>query len=323
MSGLPRLMIEALPDIAAATRTEDRHLERGPLQANLGAVCLSLGLVSIAPALLPISAQARMVVAAALAWILGEVFTRSQRLALPSAVTACLFAEMSAAGFALMIPGTVSAGVAPDFPDLVRHHPGGMAVALALTAGLMVVHHRLVRAPVDLAIAAILGTAAVLLAGAALAPAAMADTAHHIALACAWITLSVAVAFDLSDRERTTRSADVAFWLHCAADALFLYSVIACPGHLKELSILIGFPAFAVVGILFDRMILITMTKALLAILLAAAVSSGDLVIALVTLLPYGALIYATTFRVDLRRRFLERTFWQIAPQLPPIRERI
>lgn len=325
MSGLPRLMIESLPEIAAVTRTEDAHLRKGDLRENIGALAVGLGVVSFAPAILtalvPASTSARAVIATALAWIVSEIVTRINRLALPSAIAACLLAEMGVVTCALMIPGVPMKGLAPDFVAMAHAQPGALAIALAVGAALMAWHYRLVHTPIDLGLAALLAGGSVMCAGQAIAPDLMPMIAHHLALTCAWIVLCAAFAFDLGDPERATRTADTAFWLHCAAGALFLFSVVACPGPFKELSVLIGFPIFAVAGILFDRMIIVTMTKSLLVLVIAAAVATADPVLALVGFAAFACLSYATTTRTTIRRRFIERTFWQIAPQLPPLRE--
>ncbi len=327
MAGLPSIVIALLPEVASATRTQDKPLRWGGLKENLGASALSFGLVSLTPALIaaviPMSVTAKAVIAGTVAWLLSEIFTRVRRLLVPSVITAALLAEMAVAGLAAAIPGIPMKGSAPDLVAMGTLTPGSLALALTASAILMVLHHRLVRAPVDLGLAACLAGAAILSAGQAIAPETMAVLAHHLVLTWAWLTLCAAFAYDLGDPNRDTRSAGTAFWLHCAANAMFLYSLIACAGPLKELSLLIGFPVFATIGILCDRMILITMTKSLLILVLVVALVTANPMLALVTGIAFACLTYATAVRTVIRRRFLERTFWQIAPQLPPLRETI
>ena len=85
--------------------------------------------------------------------------------------------------------------------------------------------------------------------------------ANLLLLGCGLLTFVAGIAYDLSDRERLTRRADCAFWLHLLAAPLIVHSLImlVAPQYQKmmttpvAIAILAIFVLLTVVAIVIDR----------------------------------------------------------------------
>ncbi len=150
-------------------------------------------------------------------WGLAEYFTRQRRMALPSILLLCGFAG----GVAASLVATVST-INPDLPDQVD---AVIAAGIGLvTAFATWVHWKRFMVPITVAAGAVslvgVGVALTLAAWPA------AETMiYPILLGAGLIVFAVAMLWDGSDRERRTRRADVAFWLHLAAAPLIAHPV--------------------------------------------------------------------------------------------------
>ena len=190
---------------------------------------------------------------AAASWGLAEYFTRRRRMALPSIVLLVSF--VGGLFFAALNLATTSAVL--DRPGLFNRvfatellFVTGMAAALA-AAGAWA-HWRRFKVPITVAIAT---GAAILMAQALLfgcLPALLKDWFQPALFLSGLITFALALGWDASDRTRTTRRSDVAFWLHLAAAPLIVH------------------PAFAMLGILTGSA---TMTTAILAVAIYLALA--------------------------------------------------
>jgi hypothetical protein len=175
------------------------------------------------------------ILAAGLIWALAEFLVRRMRLVLPGILLVSLFAffafrltQLNWAALSHVIG--VSLRLTPGFPTrpnqvLDSFEPIAIAVkalAAALAATLFYLRFQLPFAL--LVIAGCLVLFLSMLFGPVLFP----DTSAYtlILLVCGLGVFAVAMYYDLSDRTRTTRLADCAFWLHLLAAPLIVHSLI-------------------------------------------------------------------------------------------------
>ena len=177
----------------------------------------------------------RNTLAAALIWALAEFLVRRMRLVLPGILLVSLFAffvfrlaqfNWAALSHFIGVPLRLTPGF-PTRPNpmLDSFEPIAIAVkalAAALGAALFYLRFRLPFAL--LVIAGCLVLFATMLFGPVLFP----NTSAYslILLVCGLGVFAVAMRYDLSDRTRTTRLADCAFWLHLLAAPLIVHSLI-------------------------------------------------------------------------------------------------
>lgn len=236
-----------------------------------GAVLMTL--VSVLWFLHGASPTLAFVAVAALAWGLAEFFTRLRRMALPSIVL--LFAFTLAVGAlgaklgAGLVPPEAAAPLAkargPAIPSLAAMLAQAMlgtapllstmgAVALAALA-----HWWRFRVPITVAALtlALLGTAVGLLL---LAYPALASFALTLTFACGAAVFAQALWWDASDPRRTTRRADVAFWLHLAAAPLLVHPIFSpilltggSPSTASALVAVLFYALLAAVALVIDR----------------------------------------------------------------------
>jgi MFS family permease len=153
------------------------------------------------------------------AWLLAEYFTRQRRMALPSILL--LLAFVGGVGGALV--GLV-AEINPDLPDRADALiAGGIALA---SAGAAWAHWRRFMVPITVAAGALaLAGTALALTLAAIGPELAERAFYPLVLSAGVAVFALAMWWDMSDRKRTTRRADVAFWLHLAAAPLIAHPV--------------------------------------------------------------------------------------------------
>jgi hypothetical protein len=165
-----------------------------------------------------------------------------------------------------------------------------------------------------------------------------------VLLACAMAVFVAAMAFDTSDRERLTRRADCAFWLHLLAAPLIVHSLIwlispwlgpgtRTPGAMGlnmtpalAAGIVAIFAVLAAVAIAIDRRALLVSGLAYLGAAIGYAIAStttasGRVPLAVAgTLTLLGALVLTLGVGwVPLRRRLLSLFSAGLASRLPPV----
>jgi hypothetical protein len=171
------------------------------------------------------------------------------------------------------------------------------------------------------------------------------NKAHHyqpiVLLLCGFAAFVAAMAFDISDRERVTRRADCAFWLHLLAAPLIVHSLIeivwpVAPGGLNRIAlaltnetaiaIVLVVMVLSVVAIITDRRALLVSTLIYLGIVIGYAITgtmgqrgADNTMIFFTTLLLLGAFVVILGVGWQpLRRIFLRRLSPKIANRLPP-----
>ncbi|OYY89510.1 MAG: hypothetical protein B7Y45_11675 [Sphingomonas sp. 28-66-16] len=216
------------------------------------AIALSLSLAAIAQIGSMVAPWLGGAGVAVAAWLLAEFFTRRRRMALPSILLLLAFVGGVAA---TMVGAVVSWN--PDLPDRIDAVIGA-GIGLA-TAGAAWLHWRRFMVPITVAAGAIaLVGVAVALTLAAI-PAAK-DAIYPIALAAGLGVFALAMWWDMSDKERRTRRADVAFWLHLAAAPLIAHPIFQMLGvfdqdvGIAKAAVVLGlYLVFAFVALTVDR----------------------------------------------------------------------
>jgi len=172
---------------------------------------------------------------AAVSWGLAEYFTRRRRMALPSILLLASFAG------AMFFVGFAFAHVVAAQASETMQWAIGAVVAVAAT----VAHWRRFQVPITVAVGACAAVGAAVSLLAALVP----------GLGEAWVLLlfagglalfTLAMRWDMSDRARTTRRSDVAFWLHLAAAPLIVHPSFTVLGLLGSGEAGLGRAAIAV-----------------------------------------------------------------------------
>lgn len=186
---------------------------------------------------------------AAGAWGLAEYFTRQRRMALPSILL--LLAFTGGLGLGTMMLLSALLGVVPDGND--RAMALLTSAAAAVTAGGVWLHWRRFQVPITIAAgAATLAALSIGLILAAVPP--VVDYLSPLIFLAGIAVFALAMRWDMSDRTRTTRRSDVAFWLHLLAAPMLVHPIFSAFGPRTELGapvvialyILLGFVALAI-----------------------------------------------------------------------------
>lgn len=261
-------------------------------------------------------------------WLMAEVFTRRRRMALPSIIVLVAFVV----GLGLFAGGLVAQALpmhavpqrytGPDGQTITwnsfERYPwqdAAIALAAAIAGGIGAIVHWL-RFRVAITIAA--GTAAlVLLLLAALAWAT--DTPLNAnpvlapaAFACGLGVFAFAMRWDLSDRERRTQRADIAFWLHLLAAPLIAHSLFYWLGVLRPgqptgahaAGVLATYGVFALVALVVDRRALLVSALVYVLVALNGLLNTFGRIglnLAIATLFVGGALLALSVFWSPLR----------------------
>lgn len=217
---------------------------------------------------------------AATAWFLAEIFTRRRGMALPSIVLLIAFV-CSVFGLSLslvMIPLGLIAGVnsvsagSLETSGLSDALAATMLVILMLSAGALTVfaawrHWRRFMVPITVAAGAAALVGSVIAAIAMAHDALRGDTDSSLAilplvLIAGLATFAVAMRWDMSDRERTTRRNDVAFWLHLLAAPMIAHPLFSSLGVMDgggsvgvagALGVIAIYVVFGLVALAIDR----------------------------------------------------------------------
>jgi hypothetical protein len=315
----------------------------------IGVVLFVAGLLYFAP-----PGATGSILTAAVVWGLAEVLVRRMRLVLPGILLAVAFvALVFAASVRVPAEGWLGAGIdlrAPTALSLLQglqYYPGGplffaaRALVPAAAAGLFYWRFKLPFALLPMAVSlsfAALGVASFLL------PNATGTTDTVVLLVLGLAVFAAAMAFDASDRERVTRRADCAFWLHLLAAPLIVrsamlllvsplagaISVTGAPLRRNmnaemAVAVMLIVAVLALVAILIDRRALLVAGLTYLGAAIGFALTGsggggadGAFVVA-ATLVILGALVLTLGAGwVPLRRLLLALLSPAIANRLPP-----
>ena len=240
-----------------------------------------------------------------LSWALGEYFTRRRRMALPSILLLASFTG-----------GMFSFGwdmVRMFLPDSLGDSAQWAVVAGAVLAvAATVAHWRRFHVPITIAAGALASVGAAIALLMAIWPNLERGTMVAI-LICGLGVFALAMRWDMSDRTRTTRRSDVAFWLHLSAAPLIVHPTFQLLGLLDSDGTDLGRAAVAVgvyglLALVVDRRALLVsalfyVLYAISALLKAAGALSFSL--ALTALVAGSALLVLSAFWHPTRRAVL------------------
>ncbi|MGK6321157.1 hypothetical protein [Sphingomonas sp. DT-204] len=259
---------------------------------------------------------------AAVSWALAEYFTRRRRMALPSILLLLTFVG----GVAAALVGVMTE-TNPDLPDqLDMTILAGIAL---MSAGAAWLHWRRFMVPITVAAggAALVGVAVALFMA---ATGAREQAVYPMVLVGGVAMFAFAMWWDMSDRERRTRRADVAFWLHLAAAPMIAHSVFHLLGVFDEtigigtaLVVLALYVAFGFVALAVDRRALLVSSLAYVLYALYALFQKAgavELSAAFTALVIGSALLLLSAFWHPARRLAVS-LLGGLAKRLPPVQQ--
>ncbi len=260
------------------------------------------------------------------AWALSEYFTRQRRMALPS----ILFLLAFAVGVFWMVMAIAALFTGPDASSRtisILAGVGGIVTALAVLG-----HWRRFAVPITIAAlaAAVVGS---IIAFAMASLPDLRDAPYWPMLLCGVGVFAFAMFWDMSDRERHTRRADVAFWLHMLAAPLIAHALF----HLLHafdrdistgtgLVVIALYMIFGLAALAIDRRALLVSSLAYVLWALrslfeqAGALHFGA---ALTALVIGSALLLLSAFWHKARTLVVDQLPGDLAKRLPPVSEAI
>ena len=283
------------------------------------------------------------IVNAAASWGLAELFTRHRRQAFPSILLLLFFVgSILALAWGLVAasgtePFDIVAGSAAWMTDAtwterllvvlaaVKPVPLATMVAAGLIAAWL--HYRRFGVPITVMVAALTVIAALVGFLVRAAPETVLTHITQLSFLSGLGLFLLAMRYDLSDPERATRRADIAFWLHLVAAPLMVRAILPVgPMGVGEASLVIGlFALIAVVSMVIDRRAPLVAGLAsfgfAMAALMSPAVREGGTTIILVLGIMILAFAYAWQ---PIRRAVLGILPPRLASRLPrPVDERL
>jgi hypothetical protein len=339
-AALRRLGQQRARERAIAAGHEERfRLLRGfnDMFFAIGVVLFLLGVAWFKP-----PGAAGYVLMAAVVWGLAEVLVRRLRLVLPGILLAVAFvALVLAASIGLPAEGWLGSEIDWRLPtafsilQTLHYYPGGplvFGVRALVPAGAAAAFYWRFKLPFALLpMAASLVIAAMGLASFLVPRApAVADTIFF--LLCGLGVFAAAMCFDVSDRERLTRRADCAFWLHLLAAPLIVHSVVSLAarplaGALEPMStarplalaVIAIVAVLGLVALLIDRRALLVSGLAYLGAAIGYMLTGDRVSVFAGTLVILGAVVLSLGAGwVPLRRRLLALLSPVVANRLPP-----
>ncbi len=262
---------------------------------------------------------------AAAAWGLAEYFTRERRMALPSIILLLAFAAGMMVGAGILFDAFLNPGhrISGDRSEALV-----LAGATACTAVGVWFHWRRFMVPITVAAAAAIVSALVVSLAVAAAPV-LWDHGLKLMFVAGLAIFALAMWWDMSDRTRTTRRSDVAFWLHLLAAPLLVHPIFATMGMLEGTAapaqagiVILLYVALAVVALAIDRRALMVSALAYVLLALSSLIKSSgavDLSFGLTALIIGSALLMLSAFWTAARRHVVARLPGEVAVKLPVI----
>ena len=252
---------------------------------------------------------------AATAWPLAEFFTRKRRMALPSILLLIAFVGgVFAACVGLSISTLSNDG------ELGRVGATLIAVSGLIAAGAAWFHWKRFMVPITVAAgAAAVAVTVIALVFAAIGPDRF-DNGENLVMGLIFTAglaiFAFAMRWDISDRERTTRRSDVAFWLHLLAAPMIAHPIFFALGVTEGYSLGVGaalgvlavYVVFGLVALAIDRRALLVSALAYVLIALTflfEEFGAVELTFALTALVIGSALLSLSAFWSPIRQKLV------------------
>lgn len=255
------------------------------------------------------------------AWGLSEYFTRVRRMALPSIVFLLAFVGGVFSAAAMLLVGESGLNEGDRTGALM------LALAAAIAAGAAWLHWRRFMVPITVAAGAA-ATVGVVLALALSAVPDLRELIYPLMGFAGVAVFALAMRWDMSDRERTTRRSDVAFWLHLLAAPLIVHPVFTQLGVFGDrggvataLVVLGLYVVMGLVALAIDRRALMVSALAYVLVAVGTLFREFDAVgtnVALTVLLIGSALLLLSAFWQSARRLVLGALPESLGGRLPP-----
>lgn len=260
------------------------------------------------------------------AWGLAEYFTRERRMALPSIILLLAYTGGLMVGFSMLL--LMALGLSEMGPGDERPFAMVMAVSAALSAGGVWLHWRRFHVPITIAAGAATAAGVLLSLLVAAAPS-LADHLLKLVLLAGIGVFALAMWWDMSDRTRTTRRSDVAFWLHLLAAPMLVHPIFAGLGMLhgdaagpQAALVLLIYIALGLVALAIDRRALMVSALAYVLFALSSLIKQSgavDLSFGLTALIIGSALLLLSAFWTAARRHVVGLLPGDVAVKLPVI----
>ena len=344
----------------AASRAKERagalgHEERFHFMRSFNDFFFAIGVALLGGGLAFFTAGVPVasLIAAAIVWMLAELLVGRMRLVLPGILLSCFFVGFILLASPIDFWFMSSTRQPPDFDALrdwfmsARTPPRVEPTALVLSvygvvgAAVAWLFYARFRLPFALLLVAGGLIAAVLAAMHHYWPQPAKLLGSLVLLGCGLVVFAAAMAFDASDRERLTRRADCAFWLHLLAAPLIVHSLIELvwsrtPGGARaaadmttEVAVAIALivAVLALVAIIIDRRALLVSALTYLGIVIGYAIAGtigrqadDKSFVFFATLVVLGAMVVALGVGWQpVRRRLVALLSPTLAGRLPPV----
>jgi hypothetical protein len=268
---------------------------------------------------------------AGLGWALAEYFTRIRRMALPSILLLLAFVGGVAATLVGVVADNVTlleTYVGADNETLQRQVAAGIAATVGLATALAAwLHWRRFMVPITVAAGAV-AVVGVLIALILIAFPDAKTWSLPIVLGGGILMFLFAMRWDMSDRERRTRRADVAFWLHLAAAPMIAHPIFQMLGVFDgaiqpgiAAVVMLLYVGFALVALAVDRRALLVSSLAYVLYAMYALLQTAgavELGASLTALVIGSALLTLSAFWQPMRRLALA-PLGGLAERLPPV----
>lgn len=246
------------------------------------------------------------VLVSATSWLLAEFFTRRKHMALPSILL--LLAFVGAVFAAIIGVGNVLGVMASDTSSAVLISASGL-----ITAGAAWLHWRRFMVPITVAA----GTGALAVTAIAIIAAVLGEPGETVILSLVLVSglaiFALAMRWDMTDRDRTTRRSDVAFWLHLLAAPMIAHPLFYSLGVTQgdnigagaALAVLAIYIVFGIVALSVDRRALLVSALAYVLIALTylfREFGAVELNFALTALVIGSALLTLSALWTPIRR---------------------
>lgn len=257
---------------------------------------------------------------AASSWLMAEYFTAKRRMALPSIIFLLAFVGG--------VFGTCATLLVPDghVGEGDRIAASLLALSAAVAVGAAWLHWRRFMVPITIAAGAA-AAAGMLFLLLAVAYPAIEKVIMPIILFAGLGIFAFAMRWDMSDRERTTRRSDVAFWLHLLAAPMIVHPVFVMLGLTAGDAsvgvagiVLAIYLALGAVALIIDRRAL--MVSALAYVLAAMGAlfkefGAVSLNVAITALVIGSALLLLSAFWHDVRAKLVQMLPEGLQARLP------
>ncbi len=261
------------------------------------------------------------------AWMLAEFFTAKRRMALPSIILLLAFVGgvfFALLGFAMAV---IEGGGSNDVIGALL-----VAAAALATAGAAWLHWRRFMVPITVAAgtAAIAGTIIALVV-AAVGPSNI-DNVETLILGLIFVAglaiFAFAMRWDISDPARSTRRADVAFWLHLLAAPMLAHPLFSLFGVTDggaltvaaAIGVLAVYMLFAIIAIAVDRRALLVSALAYVLVALTwlfREFGAVELNFALTAFVIGSALLTLSALWTPIRAAVVSKLPTQVQEKLP------